>query len=200
VGVLPNVMPKVGMEFNTIDEALMFWIAYGGQKGFEVRKSYTNKRKSDGKIRSCRYVCAKKGRIKNDKRDHLTKYPRAETRTDCQVRMGVVLNQEKGKYKVAGLILEHNHILQLLETSHLMVSQRKISESQGFEIETADDAGIGPETAHELASIQVGGSLNLSYTLCDHKNYLRGKRQREMAYGQAGSMLMYFQDKVADNP
>ena len=73
-----------------------------------------------------------------------------------------------------------------------MMSQRKISELQGFEIETADDPGIGPKAAHELASIQVGGSLNLSYTLWDHKNYLRGKRQREMAYGQAESMLIYF--------
>jgi zinc finger SWIM domain-containing protein 3 len=114
--------------------------------------------------------------------------------------MGVILDREEGNYKVADLVLEHNHILQLLEISHLMVSQRKILELQGFEIEIADDAGIGPKAAHELASIQVGGSLNLSYTLRDHKNDLRGKRQREMAYGQAGSMLMYFQDKIAENP
>jgi hypothetical protein len=33
-----------------------------------------------------------------------------------------------------------------------MVSQRKISDLQAFEIETADDAGIGPKAAHELAS------------------------------------------------
>ena len=73
-----------------------------------------------------------------------------------------------------------------------MASQRKISELQGFEIETADDAGIGPKAAYELACIQAGSSVNLSYTLQDNNNYLRGKRQREMAYGQAGSMLMYF--------
>jgi zinc finger SWIM domain-containing protein 3 len=200
VGVLPSSIPEVGMEFNNIDEAWMFWIAYGGQKGFEVRKSYTNRRKSDGKIRSCGYVCAKEGHIKKDKRDHLTKCLRAKTRSDCQVRMGVVLDQEKEKYKVVDLVLEHNHILQLLETSHLMVSQRKITELQGFEIETADDAGIRSKATHTLASIQVGGSLNLSYTLRDHKNYLRGKRQREMTYGQAESMLMYFQDKIANNP
>ena len=81
-----------------------------------------------------------------------------------------------------------------------MVSQRKISDLQAFEIERADDAGIGPKAAHELASRQVGGLLNLSYTLCDHKNYLRFKRQREMAYGKAGSMLKYFQEKIAENP
>jgi chromatin remodeling complex protein RSC6 len=41
-----------------------------------------------------------------------------------------------------------------------MVSQRKISELQAFEIEMADDAGIGPKAAHELASRTVGGKLN----------------------------------------
>jgi len=39
-----------------------------------------------------------------------------------------------------------------------------------------------------------------SYTLHDRQNYLRTKRQREMAYGQAGSLLKYFQDKMAENP
>ncbi|RCV31452.1 hypothetical protein SETIT_6G178400v2 [Setaria italica] len=180
------------MEFNTKEEAWMFWISYAGQKGFEVRKRYTDKRKSDGKVRSCRCVCANEGHRLEDKRDHLTKCPRAETRTNCQAPMAVVMDQVKGTYKVTDLVLEHNHILQLPQTSYLMVSQRKISELQGFEIETADDAGIRPKDAHELTSIQVGRSFNLSYTFHDHKNYLWGKHQREMAYGQAGSMLMYF--------
>jgi hypothetical protein len=46
---LPVLVPRVGMEFGTIEEAWMFWVGYGGLKGFEVRKMYTNKRKSDGK-------------------------------------------------------------------------------------------------------------------------------------------------------
>ena len=41
--MLPSLLPEIGMEFNTIDEAWMFWIRYGGQKGFEVRKSTQTK-------------------------------------------------------------------------------------------------------------------------------------------------------------
>jgi hypothetical protein len=81
-----------------------------------------------------------------------------------------------------------------------MLSQIKISEVQAFEIEAVDDSGIRPKAAHELASRQVGGPMNLSYTCCNHKNYLQGRRQRELAYGQEGSMLKYFQDKVSENP
>ena len=72
--------------------------------------------------------------------------------------------------------------------------------TQTFEIETTDDSGIRPKTAHELATHQVGGPLNLSYTCRDRKNYLQNRRQRELAFGQAGSMLKYFHDKITENP
>jgi hypothetical protein len=114
--------------------------------------------------------------------------------------MSLVLDRERGDYEVTDLVLDHNHALHLPETFHLMSSQRNISDLQAFEIETVDDSRIGPKAAHELASRQVDGSFNLSYPRRDHKNYLREKRQREMEYGQAGSMLMYFQDKIAENP
>ena len=31
-GLLSSLLPQVGMEFNTIDEAWMFWIRYGVKK------------------------------------------------------------------------------------------------------------------------------------------------------------------------
>ena len=109
--------------------------------------------------------------------------------------MGITIDRETGNYEVHELVIEQNHVLQLPGTCHLMPSQRKISTLQAFDIETADDSGIVPKAAHELASRQVGGSSNLTYTPRDHKNYLRTKGQRELIYGEAGSMLKYFRDK-----
>jgi hypothetical protein len=43
-----------------------------------------------------------------------------------------------------------------------MVSQRKISEFQDFEIEAADDSGIMPKAAYELATRQVGRKSKIS--------------------------------------
>jgi zinc finger SWIM domain-containing protein 3 len=57
-----------------------------------------------------------------------------------------------------------------------------------------------PKAAHEYACRRVGGPLNLGYTVRDQKNHLRTKRQRELGYGQAGSMLKYFHDKIIENP
>jgi zinc finger SWIM domain-containing protein 3 len=114
--------------------------------------------------------------------------------------MDITLDREVGDYQIHNLNLEHNHVLQLPGTCHLMPSQRKISALQAFEIDTADASRILPKAAHEQASRQVDGSSNLGYLRRDHKNYLRTKRQRGLVHGEAGSMLKYFGDKVRENP
>jgi hypothetical protein len=170
--LLPCLVPHVGMKFRNTDQGWKFWLAYGGQKGFDVRKRYTNKSKIDNKVTSCIFVCANEGHRGKDKRGDQVKCHRDETRTYCEVCMCLVKNKETDGYKVYDLDLEHNHDLHLPGTFHLLVSQRKISDLQAFEIETADDSGISPKASHELACRQVGGPLNLSYTLRDYKNYL----------------------------
>jgi zinc finger SWIM domain-containing protein 3 len=70
-----------------------------------------------------------------------------------------------------------------------LATQRKILEVQAFEIKAPDDSGIRPKDAHEMAARQVGGPLNLSYTCRDRRNHLRYQKTRELAFGQAGSML-----------
>lgn len=157
------------MKFSTLDEAWNFWQNYGGRIGFGVRKRYSNPSKFDGIVTSSRYVCRKEGFRAKDKRDKHIKQPRADIRTGCQVRMSATIDRETGNYEVYDLNLVHNHMLQLQETCHLMPSQRKISEIQAFEIDVADDSGIGPKATHELASRGVGGSSFVSYIRRDIK-------------------------------
>ena len=46
-----TTIPGVCMEFNSVDEAWQFWVEYGKNTGFGVRKDYFNKRKKDNFIR-----------------------------------------------------------------------------------------------------------------------------------------------------
>ncbi|XP_015934769.3 protein FAR1-RELATED SEQUENCE 5-like [Arachis duranensis] len=188
------------MEFDTVLEAKDFWKSYGGMMGFDVRQLYANKCKLDNSVSSFRLVCAKEGQRRPDKRDHLTKQPRAETRTSCQVRMSLKFARDIKKYVICDLELNHNHILQISETSHMMPSQRKISEVQALQIDLADEADIRPKETHELTNLQAGGKDVLGYTKQDQKNYLRSKRKRDLAYGEAGSLLKYFHRQLLDNP
>ena len=91
-----------------------------------------------------------------DKRFCVVKSNRAQTRTGCLVRMGITLERENKIYKVHDLFLEHNHILQTAQTSHLMPSQRNISKHQAIE-KLGDDSGIAPKVAQEFLSRYVGG-------------------------------------------
>ena len=75
------------MQFDTIDDAFKFWSDYGGKIGFGVRRSYRNVSKIDGQVTTVRFVCSKHGCRPQDKRNHLTKNPRAETRTNCLARV-----------------------------------------------------------------------------------------------------------------
>ncbi|KAK3017200.1 hypothetical protein RJ639_007755, partial [Escallonia herrerae] len=76
-------VPKNGMEFDSREEAWKFWVDYGRKMGFGVRKDYSNKNRKDEVVTSEKFVCNKEGFLEIDKRDHLYKAPRAETRTSC---------------------------------------------------------------------------------------------------------------------
>ena len=177
------VLPQVGLRFRNPDKTWQFWVVYGGRTGFDVRKRYTNVSNYGRKMTSYIYVCSNEGHRRKRKTDNVTKFFQAETRTDCKARISLILDRVTGDYEGTNVVLEHNHLLHLPETCHLMALQRKISELQVFEIETADASGIRPKAAHELASRQVGGPLSLSYTCRDRKNYLQSKQQRELAFG-----------------
>jgi hypothetical protein len=76
---------RIGVKIDSVDEAWDFWVAYGGIAAFDPKKHYNNERKIDGVPTSRRYVCSKAAFREKDSRDHLTKHPRAETRTCYKV-------------------------------------------------------------------------------------------------------------------
>ena len=84
--------PEVGLRFKNPEEDWAFWLAYGGHKGFDVRKRYTNFSKYDAKVTSCRFICSDEGhRRKRLTTDRLTKCFRTKIRTDCKARMTFTL-------------------------------------------------------------------------------------------------------------
>ena len=92
MAALDKGTPEVGLRFRNPDETWQFWVAYGGRTGFDVRKRYRNLSKFDGKVTSCRFVCANEGHRRKVEREHVTKCFRAETRTDCKARMTITLD------------------------------------------------------------------------------------------------------------
>jgi zinc finger SWIM domain-containing protein 3 len=152
--------------------------------GFGVRKEFENKRKLDGKVTAKRFVCCKEGFRKVDKRNHHYTHHRNETRTNCSIKLSTSLIQEIGKYKVYDFVAECNHVLHLEGTTYMIKPHRKMSKVQASEISST--------ATHALMSKEASGRGNLEYTELDQKKFLRSRWQRNLKYGEVGSLLNYF--------
>ncbi|XP_028072304.1 protein FAR1-RELATED SEQUENCE 5-like [Camellia sinensis] len=190
---------RVHMTFDTEQKAYNFYNAYEGRLGFSIKRSYVNKNK-EGQITSRLFVCNKEGFRGVDKRDPLTKNPRQEVRTGCQARLIIKWDRNIHKFFVGEFIEQHNHIFVPTECTHMLPSQRKISASQTTKIDLAEKSGIRLNTTFELMGNEASGRESLGFTKVDQKNYLRTKRQKSLAYGEACSILQYFHEKTLENP
>ncbi|WJX46143.1 hypothetical protein P8452_32970 [Trifolium repens] len=193
-----DLKPKVGMSFENINGAYQFWLAYSARVGFGVRKRYTNKKKNDGTVSSCRFVCSKEGLRRSDQRDPLVRRHRAATRTDCKARISLTYNN--GKFVIHEFVEDHNHSLQCPETTHMLASHRKITEVQAYEIDLAEDSGLRQKSTFQLLSTHAGHRANLGFTELDVNNYINAKRKKSMVRGEAGCLLQYFQRQLLENP
>jgi hypothetical protein len=61
MGEIDKGTPQVGMRFRNPDEAWVFWVAYEGRAGFDVRKRNKHVSKMDGQVTSCTFVCSNEG-------------------------------------------------------------------------------------------------------------------------------------------
>ncbi|XP_043705317.1 protein FAR1-RELATED SEQUENCE 5-like [Telopea speciosissima] len=176
IGLDDENKPKIGMQFNSEKDAFDSYNSYGARLGFSVRKEFANKSRKDKTIiTSRRFVCNKEGARKEDTRNIGIKNPQAETRSNCPARMGIKI-LENGSYQCYDFVENHNHDLHRPSTTHVLLSQWKVSAIHEHEINLVDDSGIRPKTAFEYMSRQTGGRENLGYIPVDHYNYFRSKR------------------------
>ncbi|XP_020426620.1 protein FAR1-RELATED SEQUENCE 5 [Prunus persica] len=193
-----QLIPVIGMEFETEDLAFKFYNAYAYNIGFSIRKSSCHKFKS-GQLRDRLFVCFAEGKREIDKRVSNVKYHRAETRCGCLARIKISCHLND-KYRVIEFVSEHNHVTTSPSKTHLFRSHRKITLAQIAEVDMVDSSGIAPKAALEFLSRQAGGRESLGFIPDDYKNYLHSKRTREMKLGDTGGVLEYLQQMQLIDP
>ncbi|KAF1877862.1 hypothetical protein Lal_00038171 [Lupinus albus] len=130
-----DIVPYVGMEFETEDHAYKFYNMYAGFIGFSIRKDWKNTSKLDKDIVIARrFVCFKEG-LKR-KKDQEGIKPRKDIRTRCLAQM-TIGRESNGKYVDKSFANEHNHDLATPKSRHKLPSQRRISTVQAAEVELA---------------------------------------------------------------
>ncbi|XP_028097951.1 protein FAR1-RELATED SEQUENCE 5-like [Camellia sinensis] len=134
--------PKQGMTFDSEQCVYDFYNTYGGRMWFSIRRDFCRKNKFTNQLICRLLVCNNEGFRKGDKRDPSSKNPRAETRTGCEARLYVKLDEGTGKYVVTDFKEKHNHDLVSPECAHMLSSQRKISTTQAIELDLAAQSGL----------------------------------------------------------
>ncbi|XP_028108771.1 protein FAR1-RELATED SEQUENCE 5-like [Camellia sinensis] len=195
-----NSMPCVGMEFDSEEGAYEFYNEYGRIVGFSIRRDYHTKSKKDGIMINRKFVCCKKGEKEKDKRYITVKHPQHETRTKCNAFMYISFRRDLSKWVLMKFDDNHNYLLHIPQCTHMMPSQRKLCDAQGINVDVANDIGISLKASHDLISALARGKEFVGFTREDQKTYLRAKRQRNLQYGEAGSLLRYFQQQAIENP
>nr|XP_011461020.1 PREDICTED: protein FAR1-RELATED SEQUENCE 5-like [Fragaria vesca subsp. vesca] len=194
-----ELIPVVGMEFATEDDALAFYNHYAYRFGFGTRLS-TSHTSSSGLLRDRLFVCSAKGKRGKDKRNLYVKSHRAETRFGCRARMKIKYDLKSGKYTVVEFFADHTHVTSTPSKTHRFRSHRKISIAQNVQADMAEASGLNPKETLELLSRQAGGREHLEFIPEDYRNYLRSKRTREMKSGDTGGVLEYLQRMQSNNP
>ncbi|XP_008786389.2 protein FAR1-RELATED SEQUENCE 5-like [Phoenix dactylifera] len=188
--------PKVGMLFDSDEQAYQFYNEYARRIGFSIRKQNMTRSKS-GEIKLRRFVCYKEGYYKGSPFDKDAKFLRTDVRTGCNAHIGIK-RLKNGKFCVHRFQPEHNHKLASSKKVHLLRSQREWNDSQRSRAH-ATTAGVNSKSTSDLLFNTSEGHKMLPCTPSGFQNYLHGLRQHEMKLGDAGAITHYLQKKAAED-
>ncbi|XP_019460155.1 PREDICTED: protein FAR1-RELATED SEQUENCE 5-like [Lupinus angustifolius] len=182
-----EIIPKLGLEFETEDAAYDFYNSYAYRVGFSVRKSKAHNN-TKGHIIDRVFCCSCEGYHEKDKRSTSVNNPRAQSRFGCLAGMKVDC-PSTGKFRIVQFIAEHKHETSSPSKTHIHRSHRKITPSLAYEIDLAESYGIALKASCELMARKVGGREKLRFIRDDYKNYLRSKRTIQMRLGDTCGLL-----------
>ncbi|XP_057511763.1 protein FAR1-RELATED SEQUENCE 6-like [Actinidia eriantha] len=186
--------PKEGMEFDTSDEAYIYYSTYAKEKGFVVSKRNSRKG-SDGKLMNLTFQCNRGRKAKVTTINPVK--PRPQTKIECPDRLNLSICRD-GRWRLNKVALEHNHI-NSPGKSRFYKSYRVVDEHVKRKLELNDKAGINLHKTYDSLQIEAGGHENLSFFPKDCQNHLYKMRRQLLVEGDAEAMHNYFMKMKANN-
>ncbi|XP_058211621.1 protein FAR1-RELATED SEQUENCE 6-like [Rhododendron vialii] len=186
--------PKVGMMFDTPNEAYLYYSRYAKENGFGVAKKCHKKRR-DGTLRHVTFECSRDGKAKVRTTNPVK--PRPQTKIECPARLNFSICPD-GKWRLNRVALEHNHEYSPGK-SKFYKSNRVLDEHVKRKLILNDKAGIPLHKTYDSLQIQAGGHDNLPYYQKDCRNHLDTERRKLLVERDAEAMHTYFMKMKADN-
>ncbi|RZC73729.1 hypothetical protein C5167_049210 [Papaver somniferum] len=97
-------MPKIGMEFDTVEEIYECYRRYAKRMGFPCKKR--SSKKDNGQLRHVTFTCIREGKNKRVTDASVVLNP--PIKTGCKAKLTARLEPDD-KWRISVLVLEHNH-------------------------------------------------------------------------------------------
>lgn len=168
------VAPAVGMEFESDEEALIFFNSYAERVGFETRIRASKKSKGWGK--SFVHFCCRREGFKRTNGATNTKRP--DLRCGCLAGMKVKL-ADSGKWKVFKVNLQHNHLVNPAELKYFR-SQKCMNNGAKKRLKLGGKTGQKVHKTYQECDTNAGHG-HMTFIVSDYQNHLRSDGQLEQA-------------------
>lgn len=203
--VLVNVIPKVGQEFQSLEDAHEFYNNYARQAGFSTRVSNNKRNKETGEDVWKMFVCSKEGKTdeswqsrRKDTVEQSRERNRGHTRCGCKAKMTVKKSRKKDVWVVGYFIEQHNHALSTPTKVHLLRSHRSVSAAKRALVHQLSEANIPTCQQVRLLEIDAGGPSSIGFLEKDIRNHRRDL-QSELLGHDAESLIQYFESEKEKN-
>uniref|UniRef100_A0A453BGK4 FAR1 domain-containing protein n=1 Tax=Aegilops tauschii subsp. strangulata TaxID=200361 RepID=A0A453BGK4_AEGTS len=152
-----QLIPVLGQEFNSYDDAFNFFNDYAKHVGFGIRKGQKNKKK--------RYLyCVHSGKYTSSVHDADRQRNKVTKRTDCKTMM-LLKERDDGTCVVKDIVIEHNH--RLLDSPSTLVflhSHKTIDPTVKEYIKDLHKTNVKHVNIMSLLSWLSGGRDKLPFT------------------------------------
>ncbi|XP_074356381.1 protein FAR1-RELATED SEQUENCE 5-like [Apium graveolens] len=189
-----SVVPCVGIFFNTLDEAEIFYRDYGRSVGFEIIIRSNHRYSLGNGISSRLYIYRKGGRLGSsttldvdDERKEKRRIRDVIPRTNYSARMCITRRVKNDKWEVTLVKLEHDHDMVTSDKVQFMQMSKNIDLVTRALLELFDKSGIKTAKAMRFLGETWGGVEKLGFSNQDVRNVIRDIRRRVFDSGDAGS-------------
>lgn len=200
-------IPKIGMKFESLEGAFLFYNQYARESGFSARISNSKKSKKTNEVIWKKFVCFKEGQTDDHHRLSKHEYSdqprkeraRGEVRTGCKSKISVVKEQTGLSWVVSTFIESHNHPLSTPSKVHLLRSHRSVSASKKALSQQFAAANFPTCQQMRLFEIESGGPEHVGCTERDLRNYERTLRDEHKGI-VAETLIDFFQSEKEKSP